>query len=224
VCFSAQASFIAAISLSALGIFLLKKARTRQAHLLALIPLLFGIQQGLEGIVWVTLNNQDEISYLHKMSMYGYLFFATIFWPLYISITLYYFERNKTRAKFLLLCILLGLVIACANSIGYLAKGAYAVIIDHHIHYDLFDSQNSFLDSFNCLGRIIYLVAAVGALFISSIPDIWIFGVLALIGFIVAQVAYAMAFGSVWCFFAAVASFIIYYIIDKQNKIYARKK
>ncbi len=56
MCFSAQASFGASAVLGIMGIYALRKAK-QQERFLAMVPLLFAIQQACEGIVWVTYAN-----------------------------------------------------------------------------------------------------------------------------------------------------------------------
>jgi hypothetical protein len=46
----------------------------------------------------------------------------------------------------------------------------------------------------------------------------WILGVIGIIAFIVAHIFYYMAFGSVWCFFAAIASIATYYVVSQNKK------
>ena len=54
MCFSASASFIAGTSLSAVGVAALRNTKARSEQPLAAIPLLFGIQQLAEGVIWLT--------------------------------------------------------------------------------------------------------------------------------------------------------------------------
>jgi len=56
MCFSASASFIAGASLFAVGVATLKRARARAELPFAMIPLLFGIQQLTEGVIWLTFS------------------------------------------------------------------------------------------------------------------------------------------------------------------------
>ena len=62
LCFSASASFIAGTSLSAVGVAALKSTEARTERPFAMIPLLFGIQQMAEGVIWLTLSHDAPIS------------------------------------------------------------------------------------------------------------------------------------------------------------------
>ena len=57
MCFSATASFTAGTALSAVGGLTLRKSRGKAELPLALVPLIFGIQQLSEGVLWVSLRN-----------------------------------------------------------------------------------------------------------------------------------------------------------------------
>lgn len=51
MCFSASASFIAGTSLSAIGVAALRNTEARTERPLAMMPLLFGVQQLTEGVI-----------------------------------------------------------------------------------------------------------------------------------------------------------------------------
>src|SRR5689334_14768384 len=99
MCFSAQASFAASATLIAISALCFKKARTFEQKLLAACPLLFGIQQFLEGIVWMTLQRSETHSSLHAVGVYGFLTFAYMFWPIYVPYMAYRLEHNPLRKK-----------------------------------------------------------------------------------------------------------------------------
>jgi branched-subunit amino acid permease len=54
MCLSATASFIAGVSLSVLGVATVKKAERKAEIPFAMIPLLFGTQQIVEGMLWLS--------------------------------------------------------------------------------------------------------------------------------------------------------------------------
>jgi hypothetical protein len=55
MCFSAGASFGASAVLGAIGIVTLTKAKTTDQIPFASIPLLFAVQQAVEGTLWIGL-------------------------------------------------------------------------------------------------------------------------------------------------------------------------
>ena len=54
MCFSAGASFVSGIFISAIGVASVKKVYKPSQRVFAIIPLLFGIQQLAEGCLWLT--------------------------------------------------------------------------------------------------------------------------------------------------------------------------
>jgi hypothetical protein len=82
MCFSSGASFVSAALLIPAGL-----ASCRVCHHsgrpellpLALSPLLFGLQQGLEGLVWLGLDRGGPAALIHTAAL-SYLFFAYAFW------------------------------------------------------------------------------------------------------------------------------------------------
>jgi hypothetical protein len=224
MCFSPQASFTAAAALAVLSAITYKKASHSRLRFLALSPLFFGVQQMLEGFVWVTLLNNDTTSLLHHYSVLGFLFFASVFWPFWIPEMLYLVESNIHRRILLAFCCGFGTVFGIISAIQLINYGGTAHIATRHIAYDVAWEQQSLINLpqgwLIPVGTAVYLLATVLPFFISSINYIWIIGVIISLGFIVSHVFYAMAFGSVWCFFAAIASMLLYLIIqhDKSSK------
>ena len=81
MCFSAEASFGAAALLVPSGAYCLRSAVRKMPRWLPLaaVPLVFGIQQCSEGLVWVGLGRDDAA--LTREASLVYLFFALTFWP-----------------------------------------------------------------------------------------------------------------------------------------------
>ena len=215
MCFSAQASFIASGILGTIGILAITKTKLKKLILIASTPLFFAIQQAIEGIVWLTINSGNTSGLLHKFAVYGFIFFASTFWPTAIPITLFFIEQNKTRKKLLLITSCMGILFATAYIICWILMGIKAEAIDHHIAYSF---ANNKIDShafffLENIGLTIYVIATSGAMLISSINYMWVLGVLTIIALIISQIFYYLAFGSVWCFFAAIISLLIYFIV-----------
>jgi hypothetical protein len=222
MCFSAQASFIASAALIFISALCFKKAQNNNQRLLASGPLFFGIQQFLEGLVWITLNKGDTMSALHTCGIHGFLSFAYIFWPLYVPFTMYVFETNQMRKKIELGLFVLGCFIATMGLLTLSLFGYTATAIHHHVVYQYIPSFTTFsastLTAIQYILLALYALVLVGSMVISTIPYMWLIGCLIALGFIVAQILFTLAFGSVWCFFAAVVSMLIYCSISALNK------
>jgi len=94
MCFSANASFGAGVILTVIGVASIKKCHHPYMLLFASIPLLFGIQQIAEGILWVTLPQPDNVN-IKKAAKYSYLVFAQVLWPIWVPISIMLMEKMK---------------------------------------------------------------------------------------------------------------------------------
>ncbi len=222
MCFSATASFTAASVLTVIGCFALKKAGNTKIYLLALFPLFFGLQQAFEGIVWITLNAGDNSSLLHMVGIGGFLFFASLFWPIWVPTTFYVLEKNHTRKKILRGSLILGFIVIIVFAYGWITKGMSAHIDNNHIVYPYLSNPFSSLLSTHIQGADMgflaaYLIATIIPFFCSSLSLAWLVGLIIAIGYICSQIFYYSSVGSTWCFFAGLASVLIYFLVVKTT-------
>ncbi len=204
MCFSAPASFVASGGLILLGgaSFLIAK---KEDKILAVIPLLFGIQQALEGIQWLYLNTGSS----SPLTGYGYLFFAFIVWPTYVPIFVYILDIKKR--KILKWFIFLGIAVVLYSLRRLLTQPLAIHEIRSCVSYGFNYHLNFFAD-------IAYAVAIFGPLFISNNKAFkWLGAVIAVLA-VISWIFFAFAFTSVWCFFAAIVSSMFFvYIKYKDN-------
>jgi len=225
MCFSAGASFGAAAGLSMISLLSAKKASsTKKLIPLAISPFFFALQQACEGIVWVTLNNNDNTSLLHSIGVYGFLFFASMWWPIWIPYTLNAAETVHWRKKLFFITKCIGIISGITLFISWVPYTTGAHIINHHIDYPVtnypFNVTNTLISWLIIL--IItsgYCIATIVPFFISSIAYIWIIGIATSIGLIASYIFYYMALPSLWCFFAAIISALLYFIIKKHHEL-----
>lgn len=207
MCFSAQASFVASGGLAILGMLSLKKVKRSNAYPFAVVPLLFAFQQACEGIVWLTLAD-PAYEALNNYAMYGFLFFAFFFWPIWIPYALITVETNTKRRNMLYGLLGIGFGISSALVWAVIQHGVAAEITCSHIKYAV-----EIPDTFHEWGVWIYTLATVVPFFVSNKRLAWIFGLLLLGSMLITAYAYTAYFTSVWCFFAALLSTAIYWYI-----------
>jgi len=234
MCFSASASFIAAGFLSTIAIATLHRATRPQIKPVALLPLFFGIQQGLEGLVWISLNAPGDSLWWHiiqGIGIYGFVFFAALFWPIWIPYALYCVEENTSYRKLLYKVVITQLILAAVYIISWHFTPIIATNINCHIAYSIFSMQFSWLaynptslllrlglNFVKAFISIAYLSATAFVFFGSSIPYAKVMGTLILAAYVVAELGYRLSFASVWCFFAAVISMLTYYVVYTYQK------
>src|SRR5204862_137524 len=82
----------------------------------------------------ITLTN-DLPHYFYTFGIYSFVFFAGIWWPLWIPITLYIIENKVIRKKLLIITIIIGLITATFYFFSIVTQPLQAFIVDHHINY-----------------------------------------------------------------------------------------
>ena len=196
MCFSAEASFAAAGGLGVAGAASFKFA-TRRERLIAVIPLIFAVQQLLEGLQWLTIRFGSP----SLIAGYGFLFIALVVWPAYIPLAVYLMDHAKR--KLLIWIVGLGMALSVFFLMMLITKPLLVLVVNYSIRYQL-----------NVPGGMgmtgIYLLVMAGALFLTSDRAVRYFGILALLTAVVSGLLYYATFVSVWCFLAAVLSVTIY--------------
>ena len=201
MCFSAPASFIAGTTLSVIGVAAIKNTKTRSELPFALMPLLFGIQQLSEGVIWLTF---DHHAPLLRLSMaYLYSGFSHVLWPIYVPIAVSALETVRSRKEAIFAFETAGIVVGGYLLYGMVTRPLVAEVVGHHIVY-----ASRF---FNLLPvMVLYLAATCVCCFFSSHRFVKLFGALMLLSFVAAYFVYVDALVSVWCFFAAILSLLIF--------------
>lgn len=199
MCFSATASFVTGGTLSVVGVLTLNKARKKRELPFASIPALFGIQQLIEGVVWLSFS----YPFSNILATYAYAMFAYVWWPTFIPLSILLIEKNLIRKKFFTACLLIGLAVSFYFLYLIIQFPITAQVVNKSIVYNL--PQN------NLPIPIFYLMAIGASLFFSSYKLVNVLGVFALLGSVLVYKFYTASFISVWCFFAAIISLIIYF-------------
>lgn len=211
MCFSPEASIISGTILSVMGIAAIKKAKTRSQIFFASIPFIFAFQQLIEGVVWLSLLHTSYVSW-HNPSTYLFLVFAQIVWPSWVPFSILLLEKDKKRKKILYLLLIIGLFVSIILTIRLSTENIYSEIQGHHIKYN-FESSGPFLRYLSLL----YILSTVIPTFISSVRKMKVLGLIILLSYIVTKIFYENYVISVWCFFAALMSIFVYFIVAEVS-------
>lgn len=201
MCFSATASFTASAALGIIGAATLSHAKERRELPLAVIPLIFALQQAIEGILWLTIGGRMTEDTM--VMTYLFLFFAFFWWPAYMPLVAYALEDDPPRKKIMLGLLGLGLVVGITIYGSFLINPEPAKIVNRCVYYN----YNSPLPGVMLL---LYTFTALGAGIFSSKRIMNIFSLILSAFALIAGYFYAVNFSSVWCFYAAVLSAMLY--------------
>ena len=207
MCFSAGASFTAGILLTAVGLATLKKVSKPAQLVFASIPIFFALQQFAEGVLWLTLRNPGYPG-LQGVTTQMFIVMAQVIWPAMIPVSVLLLEEKGTRRKVLLALFFAGLYVALSNLYGLAVYPVHVLISSRHLVY-----QNDLHAGFGKIGLALYFAVTVIPLLVSGVRRMYVLGIIMALSFTVSAVFYMECLTSVWCFFAAVISFIIYFIV-----------
>lgn len=201
MCFSAPASFVAGTALSVLGVATIRMTTRRAEIAFATIPLLFGIQQLTEGMIWLSF--RDESPFPNETLTFVYSLFSHVLWPIFIPIAVGLLETVPSRQKSIAACQIAGMAVGLYLLYVIARFPVTSRVLEGHIAYES--------PHFHAIAvMVLYLTATCASALFSSNRIIQVFGALSLATFAAAYAIHVATFFSVWCFFAAILSFIIY--------------
>ena len=201
MCFSATASFSAGALLLGIGALTLKSVKRRREWPFAAIPLLFAIQQLIEGVIWLTFSADAPL--LNTVMTHAYSFFSHVLWPVYLPVAVMMIEPPGGRRRTLAALVLAGSAVGAYLLYVLVAFPVVSRPTGLHVEYN---SPHFFAAAVMTL----YLVSTTVSPLLSTLRGVKVFGALALLSFGAAYYFYATWFISVWCFFAALLSTVIY--------------
>ena len=212
MCFSPEASFAGGVIISAIGVVTLKKIHRPSQILFACIPVFFGFQQFAEGFVWLTLPMPEYILFL-KIFVYIFLITAQVIWPVLIPLSVLLMEKSNKKKEILKTFLLAGIALSMYYGFCLLNFHVSPRIEGFHIVY-----YNDFPKSLGMIATLVYLIVTIPPLFISSVKRTHLLGILMTLSCIVTVIFFKQYLTSVWCFFAALISGVIYWILSDLQK------
>ncbi len=212
MCFSAEASFTGGVIISSIGVAALSKVKEPSQLVFASIPLLFGMQQISEGFLWLALQSSDFRGALN-VSTYTFLLMARVVWPAWIPLSVLLMEKDAGRRRPLFILLAMGLSVSVYYAYCLLFLNVTPLILGGHIRYESDFPEWPAVPVF-----IVYFIASITPLFLSSVRRTRVFGALMFISCLVTAVFYFQYLTSVWCFFAALMSGVIYWILADASR------
>jgi hypothetical protein len=212
MCFSPEASFAGGVIITAIGIATVREVHKPSQLLFAGIPLFFGLQQFAEGLLWLTIPN-PEYAQVQKIVTYLFLTMADVLWPMWIPLSVLIMEENKKKRIILWVLLIMGLVLSLYYTYCLIFFNVTPQIDGYHIKYD-----TNFPEALSLPAFAIYLIAAITPLFVSSIQRTHLMGMFMFLSCVVTAIFFTQYLTSVWCFFAALISAVIFWILRDSKK------
>ncbi|HXC03572.1 MAG TPA: DUF6629 family protein [Bacteroidia bacterium] len=212
MCFSAGASFTSGVVLTVIGVATVKKAQQPSEFFFACIPLIFGVQQFSEGILWLSLTYPSML-FLQFISSHVFIFFAQVVWPTWVPYALFRMEKNKTRKKTHAILVGCGVIVSAYLGYCLLVFPVAGYIDGRHISY-----KQDYPAAYRNPGAVLYLIATLLPCFFSTVKRMWVLAVAILVSYIITRLFYTEYTISVWCFFASIISIAVW-LIMREIKI-----
>jgi hypothetical protein len=209
VCYSAPASLAASGVLAVGGIATLRIPKKKSEIPLSLYPLIFSVHQLTEGLLW--LNHTGVVPDVYKQGLiYAFVLIAFVFWPIYVPFAAYLTETGKMRRKIIMLCQIIGICIGITFLVSTIRNTPDATFLEHSISYGVHGPPKSVAP---------YAIAVMIPFLIATDKRLLLLGIALLIAYATAAyTACSNTFPSVWCFYASIASIIIYLRFRYQAK------
>lgn len=216
MCFSTEASFTIATVTLITGIASIKKVFKKEQLVFASIPLIFSIQQFIEGFLWLAFTNDSFSGWKNTLS-HLFIMVAQVIWPVWVPLAFLLLAKDGKRKKLLMILTIIGGSLSLFLLYCLLTYPVKSIITEHHIYY-----ETNYPDFAN-LGAIFYFIVTIFPPFISQVKGAWILGLLNLISFIISKIFFNEHVISVWCFMAAAISVIVIIIIKNDKKTFSTK-
>jgi len=202
LCFSPEADLAVGTIIVAIGVDAIRHVREPRQIALASVPLVLGLHQITETFVWWGL--QGRVAHtVEEAALWAYLLVAFAVVPVLLTVSVGLVERVRARRYVIAACAGMVSTVATALTMAIFRGDISAAIESRHIAYQV--------DAIGHGGLLteLYVLATCGALLASSYRDIEILGVLNLLAVPVLAWLTMNGLVSLWCFWAAMVSFVI---------------
>jgi FtsH-binding integral membrane protein len=219
MCFSAEASFGAAVALLPAGAYCVDAAWRKDRRYLpfAVVPIVFGMQQICEALVWLGIERTN--AEMTRIAALAYMGFALAIWPIWVPLALALLEERPRNRWMLVILAGVGLVFGLVFFLPLArdgGRGLSPTVVGHSIRYDL--SVVPAIHSFWWWAWLAgYLIAVSGPLFASQNHRLRPLGAAVVVSALISYGLFEYAFASVWCFFAALLSLYVVHILRRVS-------
>jgi hypothetical protein len=210
MCFSVQADVVAGVALLPVGVLALREVRHPRELPFALLPLLFGLHQLTEALVWAGTDGDVSAGIQHAAAV-AYVLFALPVLPTLFPVAVLMLEPRGARLR-VAPFVVLGVAVSTYFTYVVLVGPVGVTVHPHALEYDTGLRHG-------VIWGVLYVVAVIGPSVFSGYPTIVAFGVLNLVGLVVVAVTYREAFASLWCIYAALMSALVLLHMIRRRRL-----
>jgi hypothetical protein len=183
----------------AIGVDAVRHIHQRRDFLaLAWIPVLLGVHQFIEALVWLWLQGHVPRGIGH-VALWAYLLIAFVVLPVFVPLSVIALEPTRRRKRMMLPFASLGAAVAAVLLIAMVRGPVGVRLAPHHLAYSLRLPDGLWIVA-------LYVVAVCGPLLVSGYRNVALFGIVNLVAVVVIARLTVSGFASVWCGWAAISS------------------
>ena len=202
MCWSPGADAVAGAVVASVGVVTLVVARRGRDRVLGALPLLLGVHQLVEAVVW--LDTQGRVSAgVGQAAVVAWAVIAFVVLPTLVPVGVLVADWPRGRWR-VGVCAGVGVVVSVSMAVQLGVLGVSAQAHGRVLEYGIGLTTEATLVLVGA-----YLVATLGAPLLSADRYLRWFGVVAFAGAAGCGVAWRLAFASTWCAFAAVVSVML---------------
>jgi hypothetical protein len=164
----------------------------------------------VEGLLWLDLA-QPEAGALRPFLVHAFQGYAEVLWTTFAPLAAFLIEPERGRRRLIALCLAVGVALSIYVLAEMIAYPYHASAGTGHIVYSNGHTYPTGIE-------VPYVLATTVSLMLSSNRAVQLLGAVILAGFAVAYFSFHHAYISVWCFFAAVASVLVYWCVSRGLK------
>jgi len=190
---------VAGAGLGALGTAAMATVTRKEDRPLAAVPLVLGLQQTVEGLVWLSFGSPS----LNAATTYAYAGLSYLLWPTYVPFAVLSAEPDDRRRRRIRLYAVAGVVVSLYIVWFMLTEPLTSRVVGHSIRYEIANVRGA--------GPmfVLYVGSICGSFLSSSHGTLRLLGLMLLVGLAVAAWFYYATLFSVWCFLAAAPSALL---------------
>jgi hypothetical protein len=213
MCFSAEMSFAASAVLTVSGVVAIKKVSSKEWLLFACIPFIFAVQQLAEGILWLSYTHA-EFERFRQVCVIAFLVFAQVIWPVWVPLSILVLEKIPSRKRILKFILVAGTMLSTYVVVCLCMFPVDGYPQSHHIKYEL-----GFPLAHSLVAAGFYFAATVLSCVVSSAKRMTTLGLIILGSYILAKIFFSEYSISVWCFFSAIISIMVIYVVHLAKPV-----
>ena len=209
MCFSASVSFGASAILAVVSVISIKEVRKPSQLFFACIPIIFCVQQFIEGFLWLALT-KPFFAPMQQTTTYLLLFMSQVIWPMWIPYAALKLEKEHENIIFQRALFAIGIITAF-----YLGYCLFTFSVEARITGYAITFSQEYPMKYSIICDLFYIIATVAPPLFLTIKKVWLLSITTIISYIITTIFYDNYIVSVWSLFSFFIGVSVLVIMDE---------